>query len=84
MTSVKTVIILRKGLSTTRYLDFKQHVFSTNTCLYIFVYCKCFSNVQLFLDYTAETYSKFMQGEDTFDDEDETFLTKLSKHSNCQ
>lgn len=37
--------------------------------------------LQLFLDYTAETYSKFMQGDDTFEDEDESFLTKLSKHS---
>lgn len=38
--------------------------------------------VQLFLDYTAETYSKFMQGEDSFEDEDELFLSKLSEH--CQ
>lgn len=37
--------------------------------------------VQLFLDYTAETYSKFMQGDDTFEEEDDSFLTKLSKHS---
>lgn len=36
--------------------------------------------VQLFLDYTAETYSKFMQCEDTFEDEDELFLSKLSEH----
>ncbi|KAG7490903.1 hypothetical protein JOB18_044267 [Solea senegalensis] len=34
---------------------------------------------KLFLDYTAETYSKFMQGDDTFEDEDEIFLTKLKK-----
>lgn len=34
---------------------------------------------KLFLDYTAETYSKFMQGEDTFENEDESFLTKLKK-----
>ncbi|XP_051277582.1 kinetochore protein NDC80 homolog [Dicentrarchus labrax] len=34
---------------------------------------------KLFLDYTAETYSKFMQGDDTFEDEDELFLTKLKK-----
>ncbi|KAM3610209.1 uncharacterized protein V6R79_000677 [Siganus canaliculatus] len=34
---------------------------------------------KLFLDYTAETYSKFMQGEDMFEHEDETFLTKLKK-----
>lgn len=39
--------------------------------------------VQLFLDYTAETYSKFMQGEDTFEDEDELFLSKLSEYL-CQ
>lgn len=34
---------------------------------------------KLFLDYTAETYSKFMQGDDTFEDEDEAFLSKLKK-----
>uniref|UniRef100_H3DED6 Kinetochore protein NDC80 n=1 Tax=Tetraodon nigroviridis TaxID=99883 RepID=H3DED6_TETNG len=34
---------------------------------------------KLFLDYTAETYSKFMKGEDTFEDEDEVFLSKLKK-----
>ncbi|XP_074526599.1 kinetochore protein NDC80 homolog isoform X2 [Halichoeres trimaculatus] len=34
---------------------------------------------KLFLDYTAETYSKFMQGDDTFEDEDETFFNKLKK-----
>uniref|UniRef100_A0A3Q0R9T2 Kinetochore protein NDC80 n=1 Tax=Amphilophus citrinellus TaxID=61819 RepID=A0A3Q0R9T2_AMPCI len=34
---------------------------------------------KLFLDYTAETYSKFMQGDDTFEEEDETFLIKLKK-----
>ncbi|KAM4577400.1 kinetochore protein NDC80 homolog [Odontesthes bonariensis] len=34
---------------------------------------------KLFLDYTAETYSKFMQGNDTFEDEDEAFLNKLKK-----
>ncbi|XP_035513650.1 kinetochore protein NDC80 homolog [Morone saxatilis] len=34
---------------------------------------------KLFLDYTAETYSKFMQGDDTFEDEDDLFLTKLKK-----
>ncbi|XP_061586004.1 kinetochore protein NDC80 homolog isoform X2 [Cololabis saira] len=34
---------------------------------------------KLFLDYTAGSYSKFMQGEDSFEDEDETFLTKLKK-----
>lgn len=46
-------------------------------CLFFFIVL-----VQLFLDFTAETYSKFMQGEDTFEDEDEAFLTKLSKHNN--
>lgn len=40
--------------------------------------------LQLFLDYMAETYSKFMHGEDVFEDEDEAFLTKLSKHSSSQ
>ncbi|XP_045891473.1 kinetochore protein NDC80 homolog [Micropterus dolomieu] len=34
---------------------------------------------KLFLDFTAETYGKFMQGDDTFDDEDEAFLNKLRK-----
>ncbi|XP_056888113.1 kinetochore protein NDC80 homolog [Takifugu flavidus] len=34
---------------------------------------------KLFLDYTAETYSKFMQGEDSFEDEEELFLSKLKK-----
>ncbi|XP_031164550.1 kinetochore protein NDC80 homolog [Sander lucioperca] len=34
---------------------------------------------KLVLDYTAETYSKFMQGEDTFDDMDELFFNKLKK-----
>ncbi|XP_005916261.1 kinetochore protein NDC80 homolog [Haplochromis burtoni] len=34
---------------------------------------------KLFLDYTAETYSKFMQGDDTFEEEDEAFLVKLKK-----
>uniref|UniRef100_A0A3Q1GU30 Kinetochore protein NDC80 n=1 Tax=Acanthochromis polyacanthus TaxID=80966 RepID=A0A3Q1GU30_9TELE len=33
---------------------------------------------KLFLDHTAETYSKFMQGQDTFEEEDEAFLTKLN------
>uniref|UniRef100_A0A668AZK5 Kinetochore protein NDC80 n=1 Tax=Myripristis murdjan TaxID=586833 RepID=A0A668AZK5_9TELE len=32
---------------------------------------------KLFLDYTAETYSKFMQGADTFEDEDEAYLDRL-------
>ncbi|XP_068594766.1 kinetochore protein NDC80 homolog, partial [Brachionichthys hirsutus] len=34
---------------------------------------------KLFLDYTAETYSKFMRGGDTYDYEDDTFITKLKK-----
>lgn len=34
---------------------------------------------KLFMDYTAETYSKFMQGADTFEAEDEAYLTKLKK-----
>ncbi|XP_028298493.1 kinetochore protein NDC80 homolog, partial [Gouania willdenowi] len=34
---------------------------------------------KLFLDYTAETYSKFMQGNDIFEDEDDSFLTRLKK-----
>ncbi|XP_073322667.1 kinetochore protein NDC80 homolog isoform X2 [Pagrus major] len=34
---------------------------------------------KLFVDYTAETYCKFMQGDDTFEEEDETFLVKLKR-----
>lgn len=34
---------------------------------------------KLVQDYTVEAYSKFMQGEDTFDDLDELFLSKLKK-----
>uniref|UniRef100_A0A3Q4BDR6 Kinetochore protein NDC80 n=1 Tax=Mola mola TaxID=94237 RepID=A0A3Q4BDR6_MOLML len=34
---------------------------------------------KLFLDYTAETYSKFMQGDDTFEYEEEEFLNKLKR-----
>ncbi|XP_041643741.1 kinetochore protein NDC80 homolog isoform X2 [Cheilinus undulatus] len=34
---------------------------------------------KLFLDYTAETYSKFMQGDDIFHEEDQAFLNKLKK-----
>ncbi|TNN80635.1 Kinetochore protein NDC80 [Liparis tanakae] len=34
---------------------------------------------KLVQDYTAEAYSKFMQGEDTFDDVDDLFLSKLKK-----
>lgn len=40
--------------------------------------------LQLFLDYTAETYSKFMHGEDVFEEEEEAFLTKLSKRFRFQ
>ncbi|XP_067087958.1 LOW QUALITY PROTEIN: kinetochore protein NDC80 homolog [Osmerus mordax] len=34
---------------------------------------------KLFLDYCSETYSMFMQGADTFDSEDEEFLSKMKK-----
>ncbi|KAJ7994323.1 hypothetical protein DPEC_G00264680 [Dallia pectoralis] len=34
---------------------------------------------KLFLDYTGETYQRFMQGADTFDDEDENYLQKLKQ-----
>ncbi|KAM9391925.1 kinetochore protein NDC80 homolog [Pholidichthys leucotaenia] len=34
---------------------------------------------KLFLDYTAETYSKYMEGEDTFKDEDEALFNRLKK-----
>lgn len=32
---------------------------------------------RLFFDYTAETYSKFIQGDDAFEEEDEAFVNKL-------
>uniref|UniRef100_A0A8C6MAZ4 Kinetochore protein NDC80 n=1 Tax=Nothobranchius furzeri TaxID=105023 RepID=A0A8C6MAZ4_NOTFU len=38
-------------------------------------------SVKLFLDFTGETYSKYMQGQDTFDSEDDVFLTNMSKHN---
>ncbi|XP_055018120.1 kinetochore protein NDC80 homolog isoform X2 [Boleophthalmus pectinirostris] len=34
---------------------------------------------KLFFDYTADAYAKFIQGQDTFEDEDETFINKLQK-----
>lgn len=34
---------------------------------------------KLFFDYTAETYAKFIQGEDTFEEDDEAFVNKLKK-----
>lgn len=34
---------------------------------------------RLFFDYTAETYSKFIQGDDVFEEEDEAFVNKLKK-----
>ncbi|KAM6959391.1 kinetochore protein NDC80 homolog [Aplochiton taeniatus] len=34
---------------------------------------------KLFLDYTAETYQKFMQGADTYEEEDEAYLGRLKK-----
>ncbi|KAM8865354.1 kinetochore protein NDC80 homolog [Synchiropus picturatus] len=34
---------------------------------------------KLLMDYQGETYSKFMQGDDNFDDDDEIFLNKLKK-----
>ncbi|KAL2099905.1 hypothetical protein ACEWY4_004299 [Coilia grayii] len=34
---------------------------------------------QLFLDYTCDTYNKYMQGSDTFDEESAEYLTKLKK-----
>ncbi|KAM9810614.1 kinetochore protein NDC80 homolog [Neosynchiropus ocellatus] len=34
---------------------------------------------KLLMDYTGETYSKFMQGDDVFDDDDEIFLNRLKK-----
>ncbi|XP_059193190.1 kinetochore protein NDC80 homolog [Centropristis striata] len=37
---------------------------------------------KLLLDYTAEAYSKFMQGEDTFEDLDDMFINKLKKMYN--
>lgn len=86
--SARTATTLRKGLNITRFC----YPTSTNfTALMLSCSCEtqCLFYVQLFLDYTAETYSKFMQCEDTFDEEDEVFLSKLSEHwhqydfSNC-
>uniref|UniRef100_A0A1A8F1U6 Kinetochore protein NDC80 n=2 Tax=Nothobranchius korthausae TaxID=1143690 RepID=A0A1A8F1U6_9TELE len=34
---------------------------------------------KLFLEFTGETYSKYMQGQDTFDSEDDVFLTKMKR-----
>uniref|UniRef100_A0A8C5B0J9 Kinetochore protein NDC80 n=1 Tax=Gadus morhua TaxID=8049 RepID=A0A8C5B0J9_GADMO len=36
---------------------------------------------KMFLDYTVETYGKYLQGADTFEDEDEVHFHKLSKNS---
>ena len=36
---------------------------------------------KMFLDYTIETYGKYLQGADTFEDEDEVHFHKLSKNS---
>lgn len=35
--------------------------------------------LQLFLEYSSKTYNKFMQGADTFEDEDADYLSHLSK-----
>ncbi|XP_019722580.1 kinetochore protein NDC80 homolog isoform X1 [Hippocampus comes] len=34
---------------------------------------------RLFLDYTGTTYTKFMQGEDTYEEDDEAFISELKK-----
>ncbi|XP_035276678.1 kinetochore protein NDC80 homolog [Anguilla rostrata] len=34
---------------------------------------------KLFLEYTSETYDRFMQGADTFEEEDQEYLTRLKK-----
>uniref|UniRef100_A0A8C1CVJ1 Kinetochore protein NDC80 n=1 Tax=Cyprinus carpio carpio TaxID=630221 RepID=A0A8C1CVJ1_CYPCA len=34
--------------------------------------------VKLFMEYCSDTYNKFMQGADTFEDEDEEYLNKLT------
>lgn len=34
---------------------------------------------QLFLEYCSKTYNKFMQGADTFEDEDTDYFCNLSK-----
>ena len=46
-----------------------------------FIFNFVFFVSQLFHEYTAETYQKFIQGTDTFEDEDETFVNKLSECS---
>lgn len=66
----------------------KNHVYVLNRigtqqkfllCINVYV-CLCVP-VQLFFDYTADAYAKFMQGNDTFEEDDEAFITKLSKQS---
>nr|XP_061804257.1 kinetochore protein NDC80 homolog [Nerophis lumbriciformis] len=37
---------------------------------------------KLFFDYTATTYTKFMQGMDTYEEDDEAFVTELKKMCN--
>ncbi|XP_077379066.1 kinetochore protein NDC80 homolog [Festucalex cinctus] len=37
---------------------------------------------KLFMDYTATTYKKFMQGEDTYEADDEAFISELKKMYN--
>lgn len=36
-------------------------------------------SLQLFIEYCSKTYNKFMQGADTFEDEDADYLSQLSK-----
>nr|XP_054587490.1 kinetochore protein NDC80 homolog isoform X1 [Nothobranchius furzeri] len=50
------------------------------------VFCEESDNIEegaeynkLFLDFTGETYSKYMQGQDTFDSEDDVFLTNMKR-----
>ncbi|XP_077417839.1 kinetochore protein NDC80 homolog [Vanacampus margaritifer] len=39
---------------------------------------------KLFMDYTATTYKKFMQGEDTYEADDEAFISELKKLYNYE
>lgn len=79
MTSARTLTTSRKALNITRFgtSGCKCHRLNTAKLLSSGLFYMFY--VQLFLDYTAETYSKFMQGEDSFEDEEELFLSKLSE-----
>lgn len=83
MISLKTVRVLRKVLSITRY-----NILTILIILYNIMQSSTAPtqnhhkplHLQVYLEYTADAYCKFMQGADTFEEEDEAFLNKLSEH----